>query len=92
MLIQIAYLFISFCHIANDFRFLVCEREERGIAEKIAKFILKPFQHLAPTLITTPTDTLAKAMVNNTINTNAPKTEIVENAQIFELASLYNNQ
>ena len=51
----------------------------------------RPFMYLSPTLLTTPIDTLAKALIANTIFAakDANKIEIIDNAKIFDLASLY---
>ena len=50
---------------------------------------MKPIQFIAPTLASTPTDTLAKAMINNTLIEDVKeKSEIIENRRIFELSKL----
>ena len=55
---------------------------------------MAPFLKLAPTLLTTPLETLAKSMIANTIyeQPNGEKLDIVENARIFKLAELYNQE
>jgi hypothetical protein len=70
------------------YRLLMCEREERRLSESILRTLIKPVQYIAPTLMTTPTETLAKAMINNTYLADKAKVEIIDNAKIFQLASL----
>ena len=67
------------------------DRVERRIPERIFQFMCRPFMYLSPTLLTTPIDTLAKALIANTIFAakDANKIEIIDNAKIFDLASLY---
>ncbi|CAH8562146.1 unnamed protein product [Schistosoma haematobium] len=43
---------------------LLCSRVESRLAERAFQNLLKPFAYLAPTLLTTPIDILAKAMAN----------------------------
>lgn len=66
----------------------MCEREERRVFESILRTLIKPIQYIAPTLMTTPTETLAKAMINNTYLTEKSSVEIIENSKIFQLANL----
>ncbi len=67
----------------------MCDRQESRVFESIARFLMKPIQYIAPTLATTPVEILAKAMINNTIVTDASNTEIIENAKIFQLAEKF---
>lgn len=71
-------------------RMLLGNRTEPRYAEKLAIALTKPFQYLSPTLLTTPIETLAKAMLANTIYSSEGQksTEIVDNCKIFELAKL----
>ena len=74
---------------------LLAEREESRPGESIARAFTKPFQYIAPTLLTTPIDTLAKSLLSATLYTEVdPKskpanTEIIDNCKIFELAKIY---
>lgn len=71
---------------------LLANRTETRVLEKISIALTKPFQYLAPTLITTPIETLAKSMIRNTIYDSGKKVEIILNNEIFELAKLYDNK
>ena len=75
---------------------LLAKREKRRIVEEVASFISKPFQYFAPTMMTTPLDILAKAMIRNTLYSAdaapASTTEIVSNERIFELGKLYDQK
>lgn len=71
---------------------LLANRTEARVLEKISIALTKPFQYLAPTLITTPIETLAKSMIRNTIYDSGKKVEIILNNEIFELAKLYDNK
>ena len=66
-------------------------REEARLGERIAKAIVTPFMYVAPKLLTTPYETLAKSMIFNTINqeNKEEKVQILENNLIFKLAELY---
>ena len=70
---------------------LLANRTETRVVEKISIALTKPFQYLAPTLITTPIEILAKSMIRNTIYDSGEKVEIILNNKIFELAKLYEN-
>ncbi len=69
------------------------DREENRVGERIIRFLSTPFMYLAPTLITTPIDTLAKSLIASTIfakQTNDENTvNLIDNKQIFALAELY---
>ena len=70
-------------------RFLVTERAESRPFEKLALLVTKPIQALAPTLLHTPIEILAKSLIANTIYVNEEKkVEILENNKIFESAKL----
>ena len=71
---------------------LLADRTETRVLEKISIALTKPFQYLAPTLITTPIEILAKSMIRNTIYDSGEKVEIILNNNIFELAKLYDNK
>ncbi|CAH8503113.1 unnamed protein product [Schistosoma turkestanicum] len=79
---------------------LLCSRVESRPAERAFKILLKPVAYLTPTLLTTPIDILAKAMINVPFNSqlkidsseqhekSLPKNvHIFENSDIFLLAS-----
>ena len=65
---------------------LMCKREESRPMESIARFFVKPIQWISPTLMTTPVEILAKAMINNTLLPTKPQNEVIENVKIFQLA------
>ncbi len=68
------------------------ERAESRPFEKLALIVTKPIQSIAPTLIHTPIEILAKSLIANTINVNQDKkVEIIENCKIFESAKLLDN-
>lgn len=72
-------------------KLLLTDRNESRLGEKIAIVLTKPIQLLAPTLISTPIETLAKSVIANTIfkHEEEKKVEIVENCKIFELAKIF---
>ena len=78
--------------ILNYFRMLVGNRTESRPLEKVALFVLKPFQVLTPSFLHTPVEILAKAMIFNTIHDTNEKSEIIENNKIFELSKLYDQK
>lgn len=84
-------LIFSFINANFNTRLLLAEREETRIGEKIGFILAKPFQYLAPTLLTTPIETLAKSIIANTIFKKAEdkKIQIIDNTEIFNLAKLY---
>ncbi|OWA55506.1 hypothetical protein BV898_19892, partial [Hypsibius exemplaris] len=51
-------------------------------------WLLKPMQYIAPSFITTPIETLAKAMLINTVQAQPSGAEIVDNKRIHDLAKL----
>ena len=68
-------------------------RNESRFGERIALAITAPFKYLAPQLIHTPIDKLAKSMIKNTINYNQDdKVEILDNAKIFDLSAKYDDK
>lgn len=75
-------------------RLLLVDRQESRIGERVAQIITKPFQYLSPTLFTTPIETLAKAMVANTIYKRDDETpvETFENTKIFILAKMFDDK
>ena len=50
--------------------------------------MLKPFALIVPTLMTTPIDVFAKAMVMNTVQDQPSGAEIVDNRRIHALAKI----
>ena len=75
-------------------RVLLTDRQESRFGEKIAVALTKPFQLIAPTLLTTPIEILAKSIIANTIykREDQKPVEIVDNCMIFELAKMYDNK
>ncbi|ESO91740.1 hypothetical protein LOTGIDRAFT_217236 [Lottia gigantea] len=67
---------------------LMCNRQESRPGEAIARLFLKPVAALFPTAITTPVETLAKAMINNVMMKSEKTYEIYENKAIHELAKV----
>ncbi|VDQ02369.1 unnamed protein product [Trichobilharzia regenti] len=78
---------------------LLCSRVESRPVERVFQLLLKPVAYMAPTLLTTPVDTLAQAMArapfSAKLNSDSPtQTEkslpknihILENHDIFSLA------
>jgi hypothetical protein len=66
---------------------LLCDREESRAGESFFRTILKPVFYFFPTAISTPTEVVAKAMVNNAISAAMDnKTELFENKAIHMLA------
>lgn len=62
------------------------------MGEIIFRTLSKPFQYIAPTLVTTPIDILAKAMLANTFlerHLNDEKNVLIDNNKIFEASELY---
>ncbi|OQV13359.1 putative Oxidoreductase HTATIP2 [Hypsibius exemplaris] len=68
---------------------LMVDRTERRVAEAMIVNMLKPIACIAPTLITTPIEALAKAMVFKTVQDPAPSgAESVSNKEIQAAAKL----
>lgn len=63
----------------------MCDREESRPGETFFRTILKPFSYFFPTAITTPTDVVAKAMVNVAVSKTDNHTELFENKAIHAL-------
>ncbi len=69
------------------------ERDENRILETIMLALTKPFLMLSPSLLHTPVDILAKAMIGSTIySPPEEKAEILFNPKIFNLAKFYDEQ
>lgn len=67
----------------------MCEREEPRMFEAVMRTMFKPMLAVCPTVFTTPTTTMAKAMVNCAVSpaqTNTNKWDIFANKAIFQLA------
>lgn len=73
---------------------LVVDRAESRPGERLTLALTKPFQCLAPKLLTIPIETLAKSIIANTIfkQDGQKPVEIVENTKIFDLAKMYENE
>lgn len=65
---------------------LMCDREESRPGEHFFRTILKPFSYFFPTAITTPTEVVAKALVNVAVSKTENTTELFENKAIHALA------
>ncbi|XP_062616295.1 oxidoreductase HTATIP2-like isoform X1 [Saccostrea cucullata] len=66
---------------------LICDREESRPGETVLRTVLKPIFYFFPTAISTPTEMVARAMVNNAISAPSEnKTELFENKAIHMLA------
>ncbi|PAA78521.1 hypothetical protein BOX15_Mlig029887g1 [Macrostomum lignano] len=70
-------------------KMLICKREESRPAEAAAMVLLKPFQTLCPTWLTTPVSTLAQAMINAAL-VGGSQRDLYYNAEIFQLAARNN--
>jgi len=66
--------------------FLVCDRQQVGIPERLAGCVLKPIVWAKPTLLSVPTKTVGKAMVADLYRKTSNKVDFIENAAIHELA------
>lgn len=74
-------------HIIKYYRILLCDREESRPSESFFRTVLKPVFYFFPTAISTPTEVVARAMVNNAISPPSEnKTELFENKAIHMLA------
>ena len=65
---------------------LMCDREERRFGESCLRFLLKPIAAVAPTFMTTPTTTVAKALVNCAVLPTQKKVELFDIRGIMILA------
>lgn len=70
---------------------LMVDREESRPLEAVTRFFMKPVQWIAPTLATTPVETLARAMIMNTVQEQPAGSEIVDNKRIHLLGNMLNN-
>ena len=68
----------------------MCDREESRFGETIARFFLKPLEKLCPTVATTPTTSLGKAMVNCAVIPSEDKVQLFDIKGILRLAGEYN--
>lgn len=66
----------------------MCNREESRPGEAVARVLLKPISYLFPTAITTPVETLSRAMINNVIAPGEP-VEVYENKAIHQLSGRF---
>jgi len=67
--------------------FLLSDRQENRLGERIMTgVLLKPIIWAKPTLLTVPTNTVAKAMISDLFRKSSNKVDIIENAAIHELA------
>lgn len=66
---------------------MLCDRQENRAGEAFFRTILKPIFYFFPTAISTPTEVVARAMLNNAISiSSGNKTELFENKAIHMLA------
>ncbi|KAL5006445.1 hypothetical protein ScPMuIL_015251 [Solemya velum] len=65
---------------------LLCDREESRPGEAFIRSFLKPVAYFFPTAISTPTDVVARAILNNIVAKSENKVEMYENKAIFALA------
>ncbi|KAK3102547.1 hypothetical protein FSP39_012099 [Pinctada imbricata] len=65
---------------------LLCNREESRPSEFFFRTLLKPISYFFPTAITSPTEVVARAIVNNIISAPDNNTEVYENRAIHFLA------
>ncbi|XP_067656232.1 oxidoreductase HTATIP2-like [Haliotis asinina] len=65
---------------------LMCDRTEDRPGEKVARVLLKPISYLFPTAITTPTEIVAQALINNAVAPSERKEEVYENKAIHQLS------
>lgn len=66
---------------------LLCDREESRPSESFFRTVLKPVFYFFPTAISTPTEVVARAMVNNAISPPSEnRTELFENKAIHMMA------
>jgi len=66
--------------------FLLCDRQESRFGEHAASVLLKPIIWAKPTLLSIPTNTVAKGMISDLWHKSSNKVDIIENAAIHELA------
>lgn len=65
-------------------------RVENRLMERFALTLTAPFKYIAPQLIHTPIEKLAKSMVRQTLCYNEEnKVELIDNAKIFDLADKF---
>ena len=64
----------------------MCEREEPRMFEAVMRTMAKPMLAACPTIMTTPTTTMAKAMVNCAVSPAQNKWDVFANKAIFQLA------
>ncbi|XP_014669419.1 PREDICTED: oxidoreductase HTATIP2-like isoform X2 [Priapulus caudatus] len=67
---------------------LLVDREERRAGEGVFRFMLKPVAWMFPTLITTPIEMVAVAMINNVQSPSNQSEELLCNKEIHNLATV----
>ncbi|GAU97014.1 hypothetical protein RvY_08377 [Ramazzottius varieornatus] len=70
---------------------LLVKREQFRLSEAVARFLLTPVAWVAPTLMTTPIETLARALIMNTVQQQPADAETVDNKRIHLLGKMLNN-
>lgn len=88
---NIILLHVSYCRVLflqfEYYRILLCDREESRPSESFFRTVLKPVFYFFPTAISTPTEVVARAMVNNAISPPSEnRTELFENKAIHMMA------
>ena len=71
------------------FSMLMCDREESRPIESVARFFMKPLEKLCPTVATTPTSSMGKAMLNCAVIPSEEKVELYDIKGIPRLAGEY---
>uniref|UniRef100_A0A915C4X9 Protein HTATIP2 n=2 Tax=Parascaris TaxID=6254 RepID=A0A915C4X9_PARUN len=79
------------CTIARP-AFLEGAREKPRFMETVARFGLAPFSFFFPTKFAIPFESLAKAMIYESLNLGDQKLRILDNAELHRLAALYDQK
>lgn len=64
----------------------MCKREEQRMGETVVKAILRPVSAVFPTAFTTPTATVARAMINNAVTASNEHVQLLHNKAIHLLS------
>ena len=67
----------------------MCDREESRPMEAVSRFFMKPLAALFPTVMTTPTTSMGKAMVNCAVIQSTEKIATYDIKGILTLAGEY---
>uniref|UniRef100_S4RT62 Oxidoreductase HTATIP2 n=1 Tax=Petromyzon marinus TaxID=7757 RepID=S4RT62_PETMA len=66
---------------------LLCDRKESRPTEWMTRKVLSPVAALFPTFITTPVETVVRAMINVAVTPASKSVQLLENAEIHRLAA-----